>query len=106
MTAELLIPGALPWIKKKACCFSTAALIGYWHSVETGLSFATPAQSQDWTQVVAFSAPMDATTLGFEARARLWRFQCYSMRRGSISCRRESFRFLAALPLVTMGGYF
>jgi hypothetical protein len=33
MTAELLIPGDLPWIKKKGCCFSTAALIGYWHSV-------------------------------------------------------------------------
>jgi hypothetical protein len=44
--------------------------------------------------------------LGFEARARLWRFQSYSMRLRSVSCRRESFHFLAALPLVTMEGYF
>ena len=47
MTAELLIPEDLPWIKKKGCCFSTAAVIGYWHSVQTGLSFATQARSQD-----------------------------------------------------------
>ncbi len=44
--------------------------------------------------------------LAFEARARLWRFQSYSMRMESLSCRRESFHFLAALPLVTMEGYF
>jgi hypothetical protein len=44
--------------------------------------------------------------LGFEALARLWLFQSYSMRLGSILCRRESFHFLAALPLVTMEGYF
>jgi hypothetical protein len=47
MTAELLIRGDLPWIKKKGCCFSTAAAIGYWHSVQTELSFATQARSQD-----------------------------------------------------------
>ena len=56
--------------------------------------------------MVAISVRMDATMLGFEARARLWRFQSYSMRLGRISCRRESLHFLAALLLVTMEGYF
>jgi hypothetical protein len=36
MTAELSIPGDLPWIEKRGCCCSTAAAIGYWHSVQTG----------------------------------------------------------------------
>ena len=44
--------------------------------------------------------------LGFEARARLWCFLPYSMHLGRISYRLESFHFLAALPLVTMEGYF
>ena len=51
--------------------------------------------------MVAFSVRMDAATLGFEPRARLWRFQSHSMRLGSISCRRKSFHFLTVLPLVT-----
>jgi hypothetical protein len=49
---------------------------------------------------------MDATALGFEARARLWRFPSCATRLGRISRRRESFHFLAALPLVLMEGCF
>jgi hypothetical protein len=44
---RIVDPGDLSWIKREGCCFSTAAVIGYWRSVQTGLSFATRARSQD-----------------------------------------------------------
>jgi hypothetical protein len=63
MTAELLIPGDLSWIKKRGCCFSTAAVIGYWRSVQTGPSFATRADATDGHLVRIFSPAKSAEFL-------------------------------------------